>query len=68
MVKWSGSKRQRLTDRERETLVREEEAQREYRRRLQVIKDKLDLYGDLALGPEERAFIAQHPGFFYPEE
>jgi len=36
-------------------------------RRLQAIKDKLDLYGEESLNREEREIVRLFPDFFYPE-
>jgi hypothetical protein len=49
----------------RETV--EAEADRQFRARLQSIKDKLDLFGEEALSKEEMAIVAERRAFFYPE-
>lgn len=67
MVKWSGSKRQRLTGRQRDRMIAEEAAQRKKRAIKRAIKAKLDLYGEESLNREEREIVRLFPDFFYPE-
>lgn len=47
--------------------VAEVEAHRRFRRRLQVIKDKMDLFGEESLSPEELALVEERRAFFYPQ-
>ncbi len=60
-------KHKRECEKIRATQMAEAEADRQFRARLQSIKDKLDLFGEEALSKEEMAIVAERWGFFYPQ-
>ncbi len=60
-------KHKREREKIRATQMAEAEADRQFRARLQSIKDKLDLFGEEALSKEEMAIVAERRAFFYPE-
>ena len=68
MRKWSGKGRYPPEqERERQIMLKEEEAARRHRQELRAIRDKLDLYGEEALTVAEKAMVSKHHDFFYPE-
>ena len=67
MVHWSGKgKYPREQERERLRMLKETREHREQQRRLQAIKDKLDLFGEDSLTPEEKIVVGCYHNFFYP--
>jgi len=67
MVHWSGKgKYPSEQERERKRMIREARQREKRQRELQVIKDRLDLFGEDALEPHEVALIKNHHDFFYP--
>lgn len=58
--------RQQLTGPHRDRAIAEARAARKFRRECQVLKDRLDLFGEEALTEEERIFVQERPAFFYP--
>ena len=68
MVKWAGKgKYPPEQERERQRMLREAREREKHQRRLQVIKDKIDLFGEGKLTPEELALVEKHHDFFCPE-
>jgi len=61
------SKHRRERERVRADQMAQAEAHRQFRRELQAIKDKMDLFGEDALDQEERALVSSRPAFFFPE-
>jgi hypothetical protein len=55
-------------ERERQRMVQEAREHEEHRKRLQAIKNRLDLYGPDGLEEEEVAEVYLHWGFFYPDQ
>ena len=69
MVHWTGKgKYPPEQERERQRMLQESEARRKHQRRLQALKDKIDLYGDDSLNQEEKEIVRLFHDFFYPEE
>ena len=56
-----------MDERKRQKMVEEEAEARRYRARLQALKDKIDLWGDQDLTPEEAALVEKHDLFFFPQ-
>jgi len=68
-MKWRGkSKYPPEQERIRRLVMAEAEADRKYRKFLQAIKDKMDLYGEDSLTAVEIIYVDRHRDFFYPEE
>ncbi len=69
MGKWPGSsKYPPEQERIRRLMMAEAEADFQYRKALQFIKDKIDLFGEEKLTAEELALVEKHHDFFYSEE
>lgn len=56
------------TERHRQQMIKEADAHHAFRKELQAIKDKLDMYGERALTAKERVIVDQRRAFFYPGE
>jgi len=56
--------RQQLAGAYRDRVMAESEAHRKFRRRLDAIRDKEDLFGPDALSEEEKALKERHAAYF----
>ena len=67
-MKWRGKGRYPPEqERIRRLVMAEASADYQYRKALQFIKDKMDLFGEEKLTAEELALVEKHHDFFYPE-
>ena len=68
-MKWRGKgKYPPEQERERVRMLKEAFARRQHESRLQALKDKIDLFGEDSLNPEEKELVRLFHDFFYPEE
>ncbi len=68
-MKWTGKgKYPPEQERERRRMLDEARVHEKYRKHLQAVKDKLDLYGEDSLTLEEKELVRLFHDFFYPEE
>ena len=69
MANWNGkSGYPPEQERERQRMIREADIDWMYRKRLQAIRDKDNLFGEDSLDPEEKKLKEKHHSWFYPEE
>ena len=60
--------RERESEHNRQQMIREADFDWMYRKRLQAIKDKIDLFGEGSLDVPECKLVEKHHKWFYPNE